>query len=391
MKSFIEEWNYVARSRFWIVIFVAPLVAALFFGLMFSKNQINESPIVIVDEDHSSYSRQIISKINASQYMKVTNVYSNHMNPDVLLANEQAVAVIMIPDQFELRKAQGSSVNIGVFLDNTMPSSLSGIRTAIQEIITTENITLSTTALLQKGMEAEAVKGIVTPINLVQRMLYNPTTSFMGTMVIGFVNIVMLMILTGAAGAVVPRLRKEGKLLADGISSMHLWLRATPYAILGAVSLLLSYGLLKQIGGLRFEAGPFEIIIPLLLYSFALSMLAMLLGYSVRDISKVGSRMSLILYPSFLATGIQLTPLALPKFFQITAWALPMNWLNRIIRGMGFRQGSLSYYSLEMGALMIIIGVAALWIGILLLREAKKENGVLVQSIEDSGALSLSN
>jgi len=113
MKSLAEEWRFVAGSKFLIAIFIGPLIAALFFGLMFSKNQISKSPIIVIDEDHSAYSRQLISKMNASQYMKVTNIFASRMNPDTLLANEQAVAVIMLPNQLEQRKLHGKSSNIG--------------------------------------------------------------------------------------------------------------------------------------------------------------------------------------------------------------------------------------------------------------------------------------
>ncbi|BBI31291.1 ABC transporter permease [Cohnella abietis] len=389
MKSLIEEWKYVAGSKFLIFIFIAPLIAALFFGLMFSKNQISKSPVVVIDEDHSSYSRQLVSKMNASQYMKVMNVFASRMDPETLLANEQAVAVIMIPDQLELRKLQGVSSNIGILMDNTMPSGLTGIRTAIQEIITTENMTLSMTRLAQQGMDAEASKGLISPLSLQQRMLFNPTTSYVGFMVLGFVNIIVLIITTSAAGSIAPRLRKEGKLFANGKSPAQLWVRIVPYAVLSTFSLLLSYGLLKQVGNMRFEAAPYLFIIPLLVYSFALSVMGLLIGYSAKDASKVGSRTSLVLYPSFLATGIQLTPLAFPAFFQVTAWALPMNWLNRLIRGMAFRNGVLTAYSLEMGALLIIIGVASLLIGLLFLREARKANSSLGQQA-DSGVSSVS-
>jgi len=371
MKSLIEEWKYVASGKYIIIIMVAPLIAALFFGLMFSKNQISKSPVVVIDEDHSAYSRQLISKLNASQYMKVTNVFANRMNPTTLLANEKAVAVITIPNDLELRKLQGLSSNIGILMDNTMPSGLMGIRTAIQEVVTTENITLSMTKLAQEGMNAEAAKGLITPLSLQQRMLFNPTTSYVGFMVLGFVNIIVLMITTSAAGSIAPRLRKEGKLFANGKSPAQLWVRSIPYAVLSTISLLLSYGLLKQVGNMRFVAEPYIFVIPLLVYSFALALMGMLLGYSVKDVSKVGSRTSLVLYPSFLATGIQLTPLAFPAFFQVTAWALPMNWLNRFIRGMAFRDGSLTAYGLEMGALLIIIGVVSLLIGLLYLRETR--------------------
>lgn len=49
-----------------------------------------------------------------------------------------------------------------------------------------------------------------------------------------------------------------------------------------------------------------------------------------------------------------------------------MNWLNRLIRGMAFRNGDLAAYSQELGALLIIIGVVSLLMGLLFLREARK-------------------
>ncbi|BBH18982.1 hypothetical protein Back11_03270 [Paenibacillus baekrokdamisoli] len=372
MNSLIDEWKYVAGSKYLRLIFIGPLVAALFFGLMFSKNQISESPVVVIDEDHSSYSRQLISKIDASQYMNVTNVYSSRLAPETLLANEKAVAVIMLPKQLEQRQQQGLSTNIGILMDNTMPSGLTGIRTAIQEVIVTENMTLSMTRLGQKGMDAETSKGLVSPLSLQQRMLFNPTTSYVGFMVLGFVNIVALLITTSAAGWIVPRLRKEGELFANGKSPVQLWIRCVPYAVLTSLSLLLCYGLLKQVVGMRFEAEPYLFIIPLLVYAFALALMGLLIGYSAKDQSKVNLRTSFVLYPSFLSTGIQLTPLAFPEPFQIFAWALPMNWLNRLIRGMAFRDGALTAYSQEIGALLIIIGVVSLLIGLLVLREAGK-------------------
>ncbi|MBH5317513.1 ABC transporter permease [Paenibacillus sp. GSMTC-2017] len=372
MNSLIDEWKYVSGSKYLRLIFIGPLVAAIFFGLMFSQNQISESPVVVIDEDHSSYSRQLISKINASPQMNVTNVYASRLNPEIILANERAVAIIVFPKQLELNQQQGIFTNIGILMDNTMPSGLTGIRTAIQEIIQTENMTLSMSRLIQKGVDAETAKGLVAPLSLQQRMLFNPTTSYVGFMVLGFVNIVVLMITTSAAGSIVPRLRQEGKLFANGKSPLQLWIRSVPYAVLTSLSLLLCYGLLKQFGGMRFEAELYLFIIPLLVYAFALSLMGLLIGYSAKDQSKVNLRTNFVLYPSFLATGIQLTPLAFPEFFQISAWVLPMNWLNRLIRGMAFRDGALTAYSQELGALLIIIGVVSLFIGLLVLRETGK-------------------
>jgi ABC-2 type transport system permease protein len=135
---------------------------------------------------------------------------------------------------------------------------------------------------------------------------------------------------------------------------------------------------------MRFEAAPYLFIIPLLVYAFALSLMGLLIGYTAKDASKVNLRTNFVLYPSFLATGIQLSPLAFPAFFQISAWVLPMNWLNRLIRGMAFRDGALSAYSLELGALLILIGVASLLIGLLVLQEVKKQEVSFSESVSAS-------
>lgn len=58
-----------------------------------------------------------------------------------------------------------------------------------------------------------------------------------------------------------------------------------------------------------------------------------------------------------------------------------MNWLNRLIRGMAFRDVALTAYSQELGALLIIIGVVSLFIGLLVLREANKPEVQLSKSV----------
>jgi ABC-2 type transport system permease protein len=98
----------------------------------------------------------------------------------------------------------------------------------------------------------------------------------------------------------------------------------------------------------------------------------MLIGYTAKDTSKISTRASFIVYPSFLATGVQITPLIFPMFFQIAAYPLPMNWLNRLIRGMALRGQDLSAFGLEIGALLMIIGVSTLFIGLLFTREGRK-------------------
>ncbi|MCY9668705.1 ABC transporter permease [Paenibacillus alginolyticus] len=381
MKSLIDEWHIATGGKAWISILAAPLVAALFFGLMFSRNQISEASVAVIDLDHSLYSSQIIEKIDSSQYMKVTRVNPNHETPETLLANEKEVAVVVLPEGLESQRSQGKSVPIGFLMDNAMPSALTNIRTAIQEIVATENTSVSAAKLGSLGLDASATAGILVPLSMQQRFLFNPTSSFMNSMVLGFVNIVVLMVTTSAAGAVGPRLRREGKMAEEAAHPIRLLYRAIPYAVLSAVSLMFSYGLLKQLGGLRFEAAPYVFILPLFFYTLAMSLLGMLVSWTVKDQSKISLRTSIILYPSFLVTGIQIAPSIFPKFFQWTAMPLPMNWLNKLFRGMALRGESLLSYSVEIGALLIIIGFVVFLLGLLSVKEMRMVRQTVHQGV----------
>lgn len=357
MNSLLDEWRFVTQGSYWRSIILSPLIAAAFFGSMFSNNQLSEARVAVIDQDHTAYARQLIEKIDASQYMNVAGIYANMKDPDDLLADEDYTAVIYLPAGLEQLRIAGKPATIGIEMDNTMPSALTNIRSAIQEVVTTENITASTAALRTMGLPDNRVSGLVTPISLQQRLLYNPTSSFIGFMVLGFVNIVALMITTTAAGSVVPRLRQEGRLEEEAQRPIGLLMRMLPYSFLTCVSLLLSYGLLKQVGGMRFVAEPYWFIIPLFAYTTAMSFLGMVIGWSARDRAKMALRTNVILYPSFLVTGVQIAPAIFPYFFQLTALPLPMTWLNKILRGMAFRGGDLYFYAREIGALLLITGI----------------------------------
>lgn len=372
MRSQLDEWRFALRSKFVPAILIAPLLVAALFGYMFQNSQINEAPVAVVDEDNSIYSRQFAEKVNASQYMDVTDVFYEAVQPDTLLANEKYIAVIYLPRGMEQLRYQGKQVNVGVLIDNTMPSAVANIRNGIQELITIENLTLSAGKLKAMGLSDESAAGIAAPVSMQQRLLYNPTSDFVGFMVIGFVNVVALGITAIATASIVPRLRVEGALAQELERPVGLWLRVVPYAVISCISLLLAFGLLKQLGGLRFAGSALAFIVPLLLYTVTISLMGMLAGWSAADPSKVALRTYAIVYPSFMLSGVQVAPIIFPRPIRMISDMLPLTWLFKFIRGIGYRGGSLRYFSAEIGVFGLMIGVLSIGIATMMLWENRK-------------------
>lgn len=373
MKAFIEEWKLLMSGKSVIVFIVLPLIMAAVFGYAFKNSQINEAPLAVVDLDHSKYSRELIGKLDASQYISVEGVYDNVIEPDMLFYNQHYVAALYLPAGLEQNRLKGASTNIGFFVDNTIPAAVGTIRNGVNEIIAAENAMVYTGSLKAMGLADGAIAGLTTNMNLQQRMLYNPTSSMMMTTVLGFVSVILIMLLGSATMSIVPRLREGGQLGEVLANPLQLLLRILPYSLLGCVSLFQSFGVLKQVGNLRFEANLFEMTIPFFIYTLLLSFFAMIIGWTAASPDKVGGRSIILILPAFLLSGAMLPVLMLPEPLQFVTNFLPLTWLLLFLRGIGFRGGELQYFLPQLGgAILLLAGMLAV-VYLLVLKERRAE------------------
>ena len=111
-----KEFKQIFRDPMIIrIIFIVPVIQLLIlpFAADFEIQNIN---VGIIDHDHSDYSREIVQKIEFSEYFNLTG-YSNSYNEAVgWLENENADLFIEIPANFESRliREKGTDIFMGV-------------------------------------------------------------------------------------------------------------------------------------------------------------------------------------------------------------------------------------------------------------------------------------
>lgn len=363
MRALIDEWRHITQGKFIIQILIVPLVAAALFGYIFKNSVVNEAPLAVIDLDHSTYSRQLVNKLDSSQYVHVAGVYDNYIDADLLLYNEKHAGVLYLPAGLEASYLQRKPVNLGLYLDMTLTAPAGSIRTGIAEVIAAEN----------------AAKGTFMPLALEQRTLYNPTNQTVMSSVILFVNVVLFALLGLHTLTIVPRLRQEGRLQAELQQPLGVVLRLIPYAFIACVSTYLVMGVLKQIGGLRFEANWLQISVPFLLFTISTGLLAMLVGWTAADTGKAGGRIVLLILPSFLLSGGQVPVALLPELLKWINKAIPLTLHIKFLRGMGYKGGDLSFFIPELGHYIVLTGVFLLGIFFLVLKEKKNHEKSIAQ------------
>ncbi len=372
MKSLRDEFSHIWKGKFITLALIVPLIVAAVFGYIFSNNQITEGKLAVIDQDNSLYSRQLIDRLDASQYVNVAAVFLHAVKPDELLYNENFMGVLYIPQGLEQNRYKGVQSNIGLFVDNANAAAVGTLRTGVAEVISTENIVSSVGRLKAIGMNDDQINATVAGISLQQRLLFNPTTDPINSSVIGYVMLICLGIYTFQCLQIIPRLRVEGRLGAELDNPVALLSRVIPYALVGTIGLIFSLGVLKVLGSFRFTGNPWEFLLPLFLYSVVAGLLPMLVSWNVATPAKAAFRVPPFLLTSMLLGGIQAPVALLPTALQIVGKAIPFTWLFAFIRGMGLRGGELSYFQKEIGALLLYAGILALLLILCMLREKRK-------------------
>ncbi|KAF1084036.1 Inner membrane transport permease YhhJ [Sporotomaculum syntrophicum] len=355
MQTVIDEWRHITQGKFIVVMLIVPLVIAACFGYIYKNSTVNEAPLAVIDLDHSTYSRQLINKLDSSQYVQVAGVYDNYIEADLLLYNEKYSGVLYLPAGLEAAYLQGKTINTGLYLDMTLSSSAGSIRTGVSEVIAAEN----------------AVKGTPLPIALEQRTLYNPTNSTIMGPVILFINVVMVALFALYTLSIVPRLRQEGRLQEELQQPLGIIWRVLPYALIACVSTYLVMGVLKQFGSLRFEANWLQIFVPFFLYTISSGLLAMLIGWTAPNTILAKARIVVLMLPSFLLSGGQVPVVLLPEILQWINKVIPLTIHLKFLRGMAYKGGDLRYFIPDIGHYLILIGVFLLGIFFLILKEKK--------------------
>lgn len=365
MMQILDEWRHITKGSFIVLILLVPLAVAAAFGYVYQNNSVQEAPLAVVDLDHSTYSNQLLVKLDASQYVQVLDVYNNYIEADMLLYNEKYSGVLYLPAGMEAAAIQGKPINLGLNLDMTMSAVAATVRSGVTEVIATEN----------------AGRGLNVLV-LEQRTLYNPTNSTIMSTVVMFVNVIMLSFIALNTLSIVPRLRQSGTLKEELKKPIGILSRTIPYALITCIAFYLSMGVLKLIGGLRFEADWLQMFIPFFLYTASTSLMCMMIGWTAENPMKSAARIVLIMLPSFLLSGAQVPYCMLPGPLQMINQVLPLSLQFKFLRGMGYKGGQLAYFMPEIGHYLLIITLFCTVILLLLVRDNIK----LSKAETESGA-----
>lgn len=96
-----KEFLQIKRNKLMLrIIFILPIIQLLVLSNA-ATFELKNAELIIVDQDKSSYSKKLISKINSSNFFHVVNITENNLLAEKSIDNDEAFAMLVIPNNFE--------------------------------------------------------------------------------------------------------------------------------------------------------------------------------------------------------------------------------------------------------------------------------------------------
>jgi ABC-2 type transport system permease protein len=188
LKLCIREIKRIlSDQRIFVLLLGGPFAYAFIFGGVYWNGRAMNVPIVIVDQDHSRLSREIVTALSASDSLKIVGFANSPTEIVSMARREEAYACVMFPMNFERDVLAGRAPKVATVLD-TSNVLISGVAfRAIREVLVTYQVGFDRRVLEATGVPSGSVPIIARPIVMTGRQLFNPTSNYSYFLLIGLV------------------------------------------------------------------------------------------------------------------------------------------------------------------------------------------------------------
>ena len=253
-----KEFKQILRNKFLPkLIFIFPFMVLMVFPWAASY-EIKNLNLSIVDNDHSTYSKQLTQKIISSDYFKLTDASPNYGIALKSIEEKKSDLIFEIPSNFEkdLVNRQGAKVMISANAVNGMKGGIG--MTYLVSIVTDFNA-----GLIQKLLPTTGINNILPTVQIDSQYRFNPHLNYRVFMVPALM-VMILTLLCGFLPAVSIVFEKElGTMEQINVSpvpkSIFILAKLIPFWVIGFIVITIGFLVAWTIYGL-IPAGFFSTI-----------------------------------------------------------------------------------------------------------------------------------
>ena len=359
MKIYWQTFRKVLMSMLERPMWLMLILSLCIMSMVYANRTVWDLPVGVIDQDHSTASRQLIRQLDATPKIAI-QTYDSLDEAKRDLGWRKLFAVIIMPVDLEKKILNGKNIEIPVFGDATNRLANGQIQqdvvAAYQQLLGQYNTSL----LMRSGFSERQAQVIMMPIQSQTLDVFNPGISFAAIIFPGL----LVMLLQHSLLIACVRVSIVLKGTPGGKPSLPVYL--------GGLSALLPIWLFLSIVlfvlwpwvlGYRQTATIPEIL--LLTFPFLLAVLGLgkLVTECLRSVEMIYLTLSFITTPVFYLSGTIWPLQAMPQWVRAVSSMIPSTWATKAIAGVN--QMGLSLWDvggdvamlLLLGAIYTLIGI----------------------------------
>jgi ABC-2 type transport system permease protein len=350
----VKEFLQMRRDRLTLIMMLGlPVIQLVLFGFAINTD-VKHLPTIVFDQSLQQDSRDLLSSLEASGYFDIKYVAKSYQEVNHAVDAGKTKVGIIIPPDFSENIKHGRKATVQVIVDATDSMAASSAISAAQLIAQLK----SQDILLQK-LQGYSGHSLEKPYDIRIRPWYNPDFVSAFYMVPGIMGVILTMTMVMITSMAIVRERERGTLEQLIVTPMKNWElmlgKIIPYSIVGYVQVTVAL----LVGILVFDL-PIRGSLALLYALTSLFIIASLaLGLLISTVTKnqmQAMQLSFFVFlPSILLSGFMFPREAMPLFFNLLGYLLPLTFYLQILRGIILKGVGISVLWRQIMALAIFI------------------------------------
>lgn len=323
-----EFKQFFGNTTLLMVFFVAPIIYAVMLASVYKSGKAVELPVIVVDEDNSPMSAQIIEMLEDNEGIHVVKTISESNDIQAQMIGEDATAVIVIPDRFEAEMLQSRYPEVMIYTNTVNLLTANFVSKNIQVTLGTFSAGAEIKALQRKGMPGIQSVTRYEPFKQNYVKVFNETGNYFTFMWPAMLTVVLQQVIL-LAMAVSIAYEVEQKTFGMGIVSKTksaittVLVKVLPIWILSVPMIAIFYGF-HVLYGAPLPGSPLNFIILTALFIVSATFLGIMISAFLPNALKATQILMLMSAPGFIIGGYTWPTFAMAQPIQWLADVLPL-------------------------------------------------------------------
>lgn len=357
-----KEFLQIRRNAFLPKVFVVLPIVMLLIVPYAANQEIRNLKFCVVDNDRSTMSRQLVGKLDASDYLALTSVESGYGSALAQVEQGTADIIIEIPHGFS-----SDVVRMGEAAVNVNANAVNGVKGALGQAYMLNII--SDFAFAQRAERGVGVgQGENGGVDVRPRFLFNASLDYKVYMVPGIIAMLLTLLIGYLPALNIVGEKEKGTIEQINVTPVSrrdfILSKLVPYWIIGLFMLLWSMLWAYVFYGMWPRGSVWLIIMYSLLFFLIVSSLGLIVSNCSSTMQQAALLMFFFLIIFVLMSGL-LTPIAsMPSWAQALTYANPLRYYIETLRALYLKGSTLADLQPQLVSMAVYAAVS--WTGAIL-------------------------